>query len=123
LVRLSRQKMVLTRIAKLRKVIEVNTQKMRGKSLKALEEMFKMAKGFAQSQTLTLPARRKWVQVAAYVAQVINSIASGFDEKEIDIQLDELERLVNEAKAKTKDAGAEEGAPETGTGEPPQGQG
>jgi len=102
--------MVLTRIVKLRKAIKVDTQRLRGKSLKALEELFKMAKEFAQNQSLTLPARRKWVQVTAYVAQVTNSVASGFDEKEIDVQLDELEKLVNEAKAKTKDDSAEKGA-------------
>jgi len=32
----------------------------------------------------------------------MNNVALGFDERQIDMQLDELERLVNEAKAKGK---------------------
>lgn len=102
MVRISRQKMVLFRVGKLKKTIKVDTQRMRAKSLKALEEMFKMAKKFAQNKDLELRARHKWVQVAAYICQVINSVCKGFDERQIDHDLDELERLVNEAKAKTK---------------------
>lgn len=51
---------------------------------------------------VSLKQRQLWARVAAYTAQIINSIAEGFDEREIDIQLDELERLINEAKAKAE---------------------
>jgi len=50
-----------------------------------------------------LKQKRKWVRVAACVAQTMNKIASNIDEKEIQAQLNELERLVNEANANPKD--------------------
>jgi len=55
-----------------------------------------------KQKKVTLKERRMWARVAGYVAQVMNSVAEGFDEREIDVQLDELERLVREAKAKAK---------------------
>ena len=100
--RFSKNKMILSRVYKLKRTLKVDTQRLRGKSLKALEEMFKMAKKLAQNKELQLRERHKWVQVAAYICQVINSVCKGFDERQIDHDLDELERLVNEAKAKTK---------------------
>lgn len=67
---------------------------------------------------VTLKHRQMWARVAAYIAQIMNSVASGFDERSIDEQLDELERLVDEAKAKGKagktekpDAGAADANP------------
>jgi hypothetical protein len=80
---------------------------LRGKALKSLEELFDMAKDFAQNKNLKLKQRQMWVRVAAYISQVMSSIADGFDERQIDIQLDELERLIHEAKAKTKDGKTE----------------
>jgi hypothetical protein len=75
---------------------------MRGKTLRNLEELFNMAKTLAKDDKVKLSARQKWAHIAAYLAQVINSVATGFDEKEIDVQLSELEKLVDEVKAKTK---------------------
>jgi len=86
---------------------------MRGKTLRKLEGLFdlavSLAKGEVKTQTeegrenpVTLKQRQMWARVAAYVAQIMNSVASGFDERQIDADLDELERLVNEAKAKAK---------------------
>jgi hypothetical protein len=43
------------------------------------------------------------VRVAEHIAQTMNSIASNLDEQEIHAQLNELERLVNEANANPKD--------------------
>jgi hypothetical protein len=69
-----------------------------------LKDMFDAAHCLAQQKDLDLNVRQKWMRVAAYAAQVINSLASGFDEKQIDKDLDKLEVLVNEATAK-KEAG------------------
>jgi ATP-dependent Zn protease len=102
LTRFSRQNMVLTRAIRLRRTIQVDTNKLRGKALQHLEELFDMAKSLAQDKKVKLSARQKWAGVAAYLAQVINSVASGFDEKEIDVQLSELEKLIDEVKTKTK---------------------
>jgi hypothetical protein len=94
--------MVISRMVRLRRTIQVDTQRMRGKALTNLEELFNMAKASAQDKKMKLSARQKWAHIAAYLAQVINSIATGFDEKEIDVQLSELEKLIDEVKAKTK---------------------
>ncbi len=45
-----------------------------------------------------------------YTAQVINTIAKGIDERQIDVDLDKLEQMLDEAKAKGEAAGAKEEA-------------
>lgn len=102
MVKISRNKMILSRIQKLKKRIKIDTQRMRGKTLNTLEELFDMAKDLAQNTNLKLKQRQMWTRIAAYICQVINSVASGFDERQIDVQLDQLEGLINEAKSKTK---------------------
>lgn len=104
----SRPFLIIRRIAKLKENVKINTQKIRENLLSNLTSIFESAVKFAKGKTtingheLTLKEREKWARIAAYTAQVINSVASGFDERQIDVQLDELERLVNEAKAKAK---------------------
>jgi len=125
----SRKMMIFKRLAELKENIKVDTQRIRGKTLNSLQELFDLAvalaKGKVKTQNeegvpvkVTLKQRQMWARVAAYIAQIMNSVASGFDEHQIDVQLDELERLVNEAKAKGKageterrDAGAAGGNP------------
>jgi len=105
--------MIAKRLAELKETIKVDTQNIRGKTLNSLQELFDLAvalaKGRVKTQNedgvpvkVTLKQRQMWARVAAYIAQIMNSVASGFDERQIDVQLDELERLVNEAKAKGK---------------------
>ena len=93
--KISRQNMIVRRVVKLKRGIKVDIQRMRGKALEALEELFDMAKNLAKNK-----GRQIWTRIAAYICQVINSVASGFDERQIDVQLDELERLINEARSK-----------------------
>ena len=118
--RTSRKLMIFKRINRLRRKIEIDTQRIRAQTLESLEEIFKLAaslaKGEFQTQTVngntlevTMTERQIWSRVAAYTAQVMNSIAKHFDERELDVQLDELERLVSEAKAKAKDRKTQEG--------------
>ena len=105
--------MIVQRVWKLKRRIKVDTQRMRGNALKNLEELFglavALAKGEVKTQTedgevqkITLKQRQMLARVAAYIAQIMNSLAEGFDEREIDVQMDGLERLVNEAKAKAE---------------------
>jgi len=121
--------MIAKRLAELKETIRVDTQRIRGKTLNSLQELFDLAVALANGKVktqnedgvpvkVTLKQRQMWARVAAYIAQIMNSVASGFDERQIDVQLDELERLVNEAKAKGKagntekrDAGATGGNP------------
>jgi phage terminase Nu1 subunit (DNA packaging protein) len=106
--------MFLRRVATLKQSIKIDTQELRSKTIRNLEQLFDLAvtfaKGEIKTQTekgktvkVTLKQRQMWARIAAYIAQILNSIAAGFDEKQIDVQLDELERLVGEAKAKAKD--------------------
>jgi ABC-type bacteriocin/lantibiotic exporter with double-glycine peptidase domain len=78
------------------------------KTLNRLEEIFKAAAKVARGQIrhqridgkmapISLNQRRRWVTVAKQIVLTTNSIASNFDEKEIHVQLNELERLINEA--------------------------
>jgi hypothetical protein len=99
---------VLNRIARIRRIAQSDTQKIRMKLLKNLEEIFNLASDIARGEIkyqmvdgqpvkITLKQREKWARVAAYVAQIINSLAKGFDERKIDIMLEEAERLIREA--------------------------
>lgn len=111
--KISRKKMIIRRVYKLKRSVEVDTQKIRTRALNNLEELFglvvALAKGEVKTQTedvegqkITLKQRQMWARVAAYIAQIMNSLAEGFDERRIDVQLDELERLVNEVKSKAE---------------------
>lgn len=112
--------MIADRVSRFRRRIKIDTQKIRGNAIRKLEELFNLAvslaKGEVKTQTVdgetmkvTLKQRQMWARVAAYIAQILNSLAEGFDEREIDVQLDELERLVNEARAKAKNGKTEKG--------------
>lgn len=99
--------MISWRVLKAEETLHVDTQKLRRKLMDWLEEIFdlacRIAKGEIQTlegKPLTLKARKDWARIAGFTAQVIQSIAKGFDEKEIDDQLKELRRLIDEAKAK-----------------------
>jgi hypothetical protein len=86
-----------------------------------LTALFDMASSFARGdykfqrengklETVSLSERQKWVRVAAYTAQILASVTDGLDERQIDRDLTELERIVNEARAKGKAAKIEERA-------------
>jgi hypothetical protein len=49
---------------------------------------------------ISLNQRQRRVHVPEHIAKTMNNIASNLDEREINLQLDELEKLVNEANAK-----------------------
>lgn len=102
MVKISRNSMIKRRIADLKENIHVNTQRIREKTLNRLEELFDIAEGMAKSKNVKMKQRQIWARIAAYIAQIMNSVALSFDERQIDADLDELERLVNEAKAKAK---------------------
>jgi hypothetical protein len=113
LVKASVNRFVSRRIETTRKKVKANTQKLRKRTLKNLEEIFRAAARVARGEVkhqrsdgkmvpISLKQKRKWVRVAACVAQTMNKIASNIDEQEINAQLNELERLVKEDSQKTK---------------------
>jgi hypothetical protein len=75
-------------------------KKIREKLVENLQTTFydaaKMAKGEVtlHDEELTLKERHAWARVAAYTAQVIESVAKGFDEQKINYDLEKLERLI-----------------------------
>jgi hypothetical protein len=108
------------RIFQLRRTLKVDTQEMRLKTMKKLQALFNLSSAFAKgnvrfqsedgkAKKLDINQRQMWARVAAYIAQVMNSVSLAFDEKEIDRDLDELERLVNEAKAMAQNDGSRQG--------------
>jgi len=128
----SRKNMIYHRFIKLRKRVKVNTQRIRKSLLDNLEEIFNLAASLARGKIktqiidgkqvkVTLRERRAWAKVAAYTAQVMNSIAEGFDERQIDFQMDELEKLIREAKAKGKAAEIKKGTSKAEAAKDPKG--
>ena len=109
----SRTFMITRRTTQLREEVKIDTQQIRIKTIERLEEIFTLAttlaKGEIQFQTengkpkrITLSQKQRWARVAAYIAQIINGVATHFDERQIDEDLAKLEKLIDEAKAKTK---------------------
>ena len=84
------------RTAQAKRIFQVDTQRIRAKLMKSLEGMFEVAEGFAKDKNLKLKQRQVWSRIAAYIGQVINSLAKSFDEAKISKQLDELERMIRE---------------------------
>ena len=101
----SRNKMILHRIQKMRTKVKINTQKIREEMLINLQELFSLAKQQAQNKKLELEQRQKWIRVASYTAQVVNSLTKSFDEAQVTKDLEKLEKLIGEAVAKEKDRG------------------
>jgi ArsR family metal-binding transcriptional regulator len=97
--------MVIQRVYRIKAMVKVDTQKIRETLLQNLQELFSLAKKQAQNNKLQLPQRQKWVRVASYVAQVMNSLTKSFDEAQITKDLANLEKMINEAMAKEENRG------------------
>jgi hypothetical protein len=103
--------------------------------IQRLEEIFQISADYARGKVervigedgkerpLTIVERQFWARIAAYTAQIMNNVAKGIDERQIDQDLDHLEKLINEAKAKAKDGATEKGVAGTGAGSASQGPG
>lgn len=113
MVRISVNRYVSRRVEKIRKEVEVSTQRLREKTLKHLEEIFTMAARVAGDEVkhqridekmvrITLNQQRRWLHVAGQAAKTIKNVATNIDEQEIYIQLEKLARLINEAKPKAE---------------------
>jgi hypothetical protein len=109
--RTSRKTQVARRFFQLRRTFELDTQRLRSKAVRGLEDLFDMASAFAKGkykyqyvdgkrESIKMKQRQIWARIATYAAQVMNTIAQGIDERQIDKDLAQLEKLVNEATAK-----------------------
>jgi hypothetical protein len=102
------------RLDKMRRILHIDTQRLRGRIIMQLEEVFYIASGYARGKIskivdkdgkerpLTVAERQLWARIAAYTAQIINSIANGLDERQIDKDLDKLEEMLNKTAAAVK---------------------
>jgi len=113
LVKVSVNRYLQRRIETARKEIETQTRKIRNKSIQNLEEILNMAARMARGEIqrrrirgkmtrVTLKQRKRYFRVAEQAAKTIKNIATNLNEKEIYAQLDELERLINEASPSNK---------------------
>jgi hypothetical protein len=113
MVKISLNRFVTRRIDVTRREVKSNTQKLRKRTLKNPEEIFRLATRIGRGETkhqrnygktvpINLDQLRGGARVAAYAAQTMNSIASNLNEQEIDAQLNELEELVKGTKANLK---------------------
>ena len=107
----SRRTQVARRFSQLRRTFKVDTDRLRSKAVKGLEDIFNLASAFAlgtykfqyaegKREPITMKQRQMWARIAAYSASIIHTIANGIDERQIDKDLALLEKLVNEATAK-----------------------
>lgn len=101
--------MISRQVAELKEDAKHDIQQVRLKILNDLERIFnltsELARGQVKTQTeggkterVTLRERKRWLLVAKKIAQKMNSNASKLDEDKINADLEELERLVNEAR-------------------------
>jgi len=108
LVKVSVNRFILHRVEKMRREVEVTTDKLRDRMIVNLQEIFDAASEIARGEVkhqrigrrmvkVTLKEKRRWLLVAACAAQTIKKIASNLDEKEIHAQLNKLEKLTKEA--------------------------
>lgn len=95
-------------VRRARERLQRDMQKTRLKLLRDLEDMFNMAKGYAQNKEITKtdepvvsPKQKQiWIRIMAYTGQVMNSISKSFDEAQVTKDLAHLEKMINEAMAK-----------------------
>ena len=116
------------RICRLQRAVRVDTQDLRNRWIGELDELFGMATSIAKGnvsqqqvgdkfQPITPKERQMWAQVAANIGMVMGNLSKGYDERQIDKDLDEMERMMGEIKKMncstdgTKDSEAETKSP------------
>lgn len=110
LVKVSVNRFVSTRVEAIRNYVEADIRRLRKRTISRLEEVFNVAARVARSRNghqrvngkmtaIGLVQRKRWFRVAEHTALTMKSITSNVDEKEILSRLNELKRLVDEAKA------------------------
>jgi hypothetical protein len=87
----------------------VDTQLLRNTWIEKLDDLFSMATSMAKGgskpqqvgdkpEIIAPKERQLWAHVAAHTAEVMGNLARGFDERQFNEDLAELERLVDEIK-------------------------
>jgi len=97
------------RICRLQQTVKVDTQGLRNKWIRELDDLFDMATSIAKGkvaqqqvgdklQSITPKERQMWAQVSANIGLVMGNLAKGFDETKFNEDLAECERLMDEIK-------------------------
>ncbi len=105
MVKVSVKRYVSRRVEIIREEVKVGVEKLRRKTLRRLHEIFqaaaKVAGGDVKHQRVKgkmirigVGQRYKWLQIARYAVEMMDSIKENFDEMRINAQLKELERLL-----------------------------
>lgn len=119
--RTSRKTQVARRFLQLRRVLNNDIQRLRHETIARLDELFGFASLLASGQAqftycdgkrerVTIGQRKKWLKVATCIAQFMSMVAEGIDERQINMSLQELEKLLNEAGVDTKIQETKKGA-------------
>ena len=101
---------VYRRICHIQREVKVDTQDLRDRWLGELDELFGMATSIAKGkvtqqqvgdkvQAITPKERQMWAQIAANIGMVMGNLSERFDERQVDRDLDELDRFLAEVKA------------------------
>ena len=108
-------------LAKMKNILLVNTQSIRARLINQLQGVFDLAVSIAKGKVkrlrnengkeykVTLKQREKWARIAAYAAQVMAGLTTGFDEKQFQTDLKKLEDMVEEV-SRPKEAGKKDPA-------------
>ncbi len=113
----------LRQTAKQTGTTNVDTQFLRNAWIKKLDDLFSMATSMAEGkgepqqvgdkpEIIASKERQLWAHVAAHTADVMGNLAKGYDERQFDDDLAELERLVDEIKELQAETGEQEDRPE-----------
>ena len=111
------------RICRLQQTVRVDTQGLRNKWISELDDLFDMATSIAKGkvgqqqvgdklQSITPKERQMWAQVSANIGLVMGNLAKGFDEIQLDQDLAELEKLMDEIKKTKADIAEKRGSAE-----------
>jgi hypothetical protein len=87
--------------------MHLDTVPLREKIIKKLDEIFDIATKNSNSRSkitdfggekrrLSVAEKQGWARIAAYTAQIMDNVAHGMDERQIDEDLDRLKRLLHE---------------------------
>ncbi len=107
------------RICLLQHTTKVDTQKLRKKWMDELDDLFSLAASIAKGdvsqekvgdklETISPKDRQMWAQIAAKIGGVMANLSRGFDEREFNEDLQELERLVDDIEKLSEQSAAKE---------------
>ena len=109
----SRRAVIAGHVAELREKVKNRAEDLRLQTLRCLKEVFNLTSELAggeiktqteggKTQRVTIGERKMWLHVASKIAHTIEIVSSGFDEKKINMKLEELEGLVDKVRREVK---------------------